>query len=325
MVEPGSAVRCDGERITVVKEGKTLVSTPVRRIAQVAILTNAALTTPAIRLCARFHVPIYLADPYGGGDAVFQHAGDTRIDVLRAQFAAQADAGARLTIAKGFVAGKLHNQLVMLRRYARHRAGQDAARHGNAIRQIAAQAALANSLDVLRGCEGFAAKSYFAGLRALLGADWGFDARIARGSADPFNSALSFTYSLLCRAVLAELRATGFDARIGLFHEARPGHPALASDLMEEFRPLLADSVVLNAFLNGDLAPGDFHQTQAGLRLLPASVKKVVHAFETKLAARVTVAGADGETCYRDAIHTQSTLLAEALAGRAVYRPFKAR
>ena len=115
-----------------------------------------------------------------------------------------------------------------------------------------------------------------------------FDRRNRRPPTDPVNALLSFAYSMLTRTFTVTLSAIGFDVYRGFYHRPRYGRPALALDLMEPFRPIVADSTVLQAINNGEVKPDDFLHGGAGTALKSAGRKRFIAAFERRLAQETT-------------------------------------
>jgi len=189
-------------------------------------------------------------------------------------------------IATAFVAGKIHNARQVLLRTARDTSGH---------RQTALRASaelLATRLELLTttgstndilGVEGIAARDYFAAMPYLLGPskDWKASGRNKRPPTDPLNCLLSFLYGMLRVAVQGALEQVGLDPYIGFLHAVRPGKPALALDLMEEFRPLLADRLALTMLNRRELTPTDFeHLPNNAYRLTDTGRKTVLAAWQ---------------------------------------------
>lgn len=233
----------------------------------------------------------------------------------QAQFAAAACPTRTLEIARAIVIAKLKNQYIMIKRSLRSRPTTGLQPHLDALRHMRAQCQHVNSLEALRGCEGFAARhSYFAALRCILPAKWQFEQR-TRPPQDAINALLSLGYTLLFQNVRSLLQARGLHTHLGFLHASRPGHPALASDMMEEFRAPVVDALVLDLCLSGRLTQQDFTKNNAGCRLQPEALKKFIHALEGKLQSPAQ--SGDGKPLhYRQAIEQQTYRLAAHLHQR---------
>ena len=174
-----------------------------------------------------------------------------------------------------------------------------------------------------------ASKLYFEGLRMLLSADWKFDKRVRRPPTDPINSMLSYGYTLLFYNLYALIRARGLNVHVGFLHPLRSGHPALVSDMIEEFRSLVVDALVLSLVLNNRLSPADFvmPETVGGPCLLSDSArKKYILAFEAKMNATVTHPASGMHLDYRRCMDQQVQMMASVVRGkRARYTPMVLR
>jgi CRISPR-associated protein Cas1 len=191
-----------------------------------------------------------------------------------------------------------------------------------ALKNDIAQAARAESTAVLLGVEGNAARRYFENLTGMIssacrkGAE-GFDfkSRNRRPPKDPVNAMLSFAYAMLTREWTVTLSAVGLDPYRGFYHQLRHGRPGLALDMMEPFRPLVADSVVITVINNGEIKTDDFILSAAGCNLKPAGRKRFIAAFERRLAQEVTHPIFKYRISYRRLFEVQARMLIRYLAG----------
>ncbi|MEZ6032664.1 MAG: CRISPR-associated endonuclease Cas1 [Planctomycetaceae bacterium] len=186
----------------------------------------------------------------------------------------------------------------------------------------------ATSAETLLGLEGMAAKTYFAGLFAILNGRHDFDVndRNRRPPKDPVNAVLSFVYSLLVKELTVVLQGVGFDPMLGFFHRPRYGRPSLALDVAEEYRPLIGDSVTLMAFNNGEVDHSSFLERAGAVTLTEAGRKSVIAAFERRLEQEVTHPTFGYRVSYRRILEVQARLLARAVTGELPeYVPFCTR
>ena len=181
----------------------------------------------------------------------------------------------------------------------------------------------AHDLAQLLGVEGNAAARYFRHFNQMLslpgeGAkDWPFDfeRRTRRPPTDAVNAMLSYAYALLSRSVAVTLTAVGFDSYRGFFHQPRYGRPALALDVMEPFRPLLADSAVLTAINNGEVAPEDFVSAGGAVNLSERGRRAFIATFERRMSQEITHPVFGYSAQYRQIVEIQCRLLARHLLG----------
>jgi CRISPR-associated protein Cas1 len=241
---------------------------------------------------------------------------------------ATAAARAQLEEPRRMIAGKIRNCRVLLRRNG----GEAVARRVGQLAALAEQAEQAEDAASLLGIEGTAARLYFEAFPSLLS---GADAlpgpaftglRNRRPPADAVNCLLSFCYGLLAKELLAACLAVGFDPYIGLYHRPRFGRPALALDLAEEFRPLLADSTVLTLVNNREVSASDFLIRAGAVTLTAEGRKTVIRAWERRMTTHVRHPMFGYQVSYRRAAELQARILAARLTGELpAYQPLVTR
>jgi CRISPR-associated protein Cas1 len=341
--EQGATVRRSGERLVVSKDGRVLDEFPLQSVDQVVLMGNVQLTTPAaVRLLER-EVDVVFLSSYGKFRGRLAGPGTKHARLRQAQLRLFGDDGVRLRVARAIVDGKIHNQRVVLLRQARRPSARPRGEERLVINErlftralegmmAMRQAALAAAdLEGLRGYEGKAAAYYFEAIRSLLDPAWKFDRRAYHPPPDPFNALLSFLYSLLLKDVMAAVNVVGFDPYLGCFHEIEDGRPSLPLDLMEEWRPLVADATALALVNRGSLSPGSFTWTGAIRRpveLGEAGSRLVLEAYGARLETKLyhPLAGPGGETSARQAIVLQARRLARFVMGELEgYEAVKAR
>lgn len=324
VLEQGAHVGRSGERIVVRRREKEDVSVRLLDVSQVSLYGNVQLSAQALRALAEREVPIF-HHSYGGWLIAVTSGMTSRNVELRARQhrLADDDSGA-LPIARAIVVGKLRNQRTLLRRNHR-RPVDDALRELARLARLAQQAA---SSDRLFGLEGMGARAYFGAFAGMLRDPMGFDVsgRDRRPPPDPVNATLSFLYSLLVKDAVRALMAVGLDPHRGLYHRLRYGRPSLALDLMEEFRPLIADSVALGLFNNRVLGRTDFLVRGRSYALREHSRREVIRAYEARMDTLIRHPMFGYQVSYRRVLEIQARLLARAIAGEIpAYRPFTTR
>jgi len=220
-----------------------------------------------------------------------------------------------LELARAVVAAKITNQRTLLLRNCANLPSSVAAD----MKVEAERAVAGTSLDSLRGHEGQAAALYFGNFAGMLKSDLAaeFDAngRQRRPPPDPINACLSFAYSLLTHECVAALRLARLEPSIGAYHVSRPGRPAFALDLMEPFRPLIADSLAITAFNRGELTEGHFLRTAAGCALTPAGRAAFFAAYARRMDDEVTHPAYGYRLSYRRMLMLHARLIAAWLLG----------
>jgi CRISPR-associated protein Cas1 len=310
-------------------ETKVLGRVRVRDTSHVAIFGRAQVSTMALREAMDRGIPVSFFT-FGGYFAGMATGQPHRNVVLReAQWRAALDEERALAVAKEMVRSKLRNQRTMLRRNA-------SGLEGRALREmsdLAARAREARDAGELLGIEGAAAAVYFRGFPRMLkprdedaALAFDFATRNRRPPRDPVNALLSLVYALLARECAAVAGAVGFDAAMGFYHRPRYGRPALGLDLMEELRPLVADSVVLSVVNQGEVGPGDFVTRADGCNLTDAGRRAVLRAYERRMGQVVTHPVFGYRVTWRRVLEVQARLLAKCVLGEVPrYVPMETR
>ncbi len=324
VLEQGAAVGKRGERLTIRRPDGSEETVRLLDASHLCLVGNAQVSAQAIRGLAEREIPIFHLT-YGGWLAAVTTGLPHRNVELRArQYRVADDAAASLAFARAFVAGKVRNQRTLLRRNAR----EDVSPALRELARLARRAQEVPGAEELLGVEGAAARAYFAHFGGLLRnpLDFDFLARVRRPPVDPVNALLSFLYSLLVKECVGALLAVGLDPYRGLYHQLRYGRPSLALDLAEEFRPLVADSVVLTLVNNGMVAAGDFVRRGTACSLKDDARRRVIAAFEERLDTLIRHPLFGYAVSYRRILLVQARLLARAIAGELpAYRAFTTR
>lgn len=318
--EQGAKVSLAGEELVIKgKEGIKRARLP--NVSQVSVFGNVQLTTQVVRACLERGISItYLST--GGwfyGRATGNHS--KNIELRVAQHFRMHDPETCLRLARGVIASKIRNCRTLLRR--NHASTPDVTLFE--LEQLAKKAEQVLSLSSLLGLEGVAARSYFGAFSGMLkgSASTHFDlhGRNRRPPTDPINALLSLTYSLLTTEATTALASSGLDPLLGFYHQPRFGRPALALDIMEEFRPIIADSTVIAAVNNGVVSASDFVVHPTGVSLRPHARRRVLLAYERRLDQLVTHPVFGYRISYRRVLEVQSRLLGRFLLGEIDHYP----
>lgn len=333
--EQGAVVRRRGERLLVTQGEATLLDIPLLHVEQVVVFGNVQLTTPAVARLLQAEIDVVYLSQYGKFRGRLIHTGSKFARLRVAQLRKMSDEAVNLTIAKQVVVGKLSNQRALLHHYLGVVAKQDATakdrrdrilRSSAGIGRLIQKATTATQADSLRGFEGSAGAHYWAAFRVLLTNDFGFQGRKYFPPPDPVNALLSFGYSLLLKDVSAAVQLVGLDPFLGFFHTIDYGRPSLSLDLMEEFRPVLVDKMVLKLVNEAQITANHFEQTandKQPLRLTEPAIQQVIAAYETALNQSVPHLDAGGQTAQRRVIELQVRRLARVIQDQALqYEPF---
>lgn len=326
----GARVGKRGDELLVELRDGTRETTRIGNTSQVALFGAVQISTQALHaLCDRGITVSYLSSG-GWLYGITRGMDHKHIDLRRRQFAAAGDPARCLALARRFTAVKIRNTRTLVRRNA------DAATLDpllERMKALAESAESADSLETLLGLEGTAARSYFEAFGQLLRPPddaerlaFDFDGRNRRPPRDPINALLSFGYAMLVKDVVIVAMSVGFDPFLGFYHQPRYGRPALALDLMEEFRPLLVDSVVLSLINTGAIKRGDFLRRAGAVALTPAGRTAFLRAYERRMDELVLHPVFRYRISYRRVLEVQVRLLARHLAGELPeYPPFATR
>lgn len=317
----GAAVRLEGERFVVHCRDGGRTEARVANTSQVSVYGNVQVTTPVLRTLLDRNIPT-LFFSYGGWYQGRLVAGDSKnVDLRLAQYQGVESELLCLRLAKGFVASKVLNCRTMLRR---NHANPSAVVLSE-LKQLAHKARNTSNLGSLLGIEGTAARAYFSEFTGMLkreGAEqFDFDGRNRRPPRDPVNALLSFAYSMLAKELLIAVTAVGLDPMLGFYHRPHFGRAGLALDLMEEFRPIIADSVVINSINTGVVQPDDFIHAAGSVNLATAARKRFILAFERRMDQLVTHPVFDYRISYRRVLEVQARLLTRYLLGEINFYP----
>lgn len=313
--EPGAKVSKSGERLIVKVDGEIATRTRLIDVSQLCVFGNVQVTTQTLHELFRRDIPTFWFS-YGGW---LRGTGNTlstgHVALRRRQVTvAQEDA---LAIASSMIAGKIRNTRTLLMRNARPRPVAAIQR----LKQAAVTAQGSSSVEELLGVEGAAARTYWSAFASMLKpdhdeiTDFDMQGRNRRPPLDPVNCLLGYAYSLLTKDCVATLTSVGLDPCVGVLHAERYGRPALALDLAEEFRPLIAESVVIGAVNNGEVRASDFVSRAQGVSLTRNGRRTMTAAYERRLAAELTHPVFGYRVSYRRAIEVQARMIAATLLG----------
>lgn len=290
----GAYLRMRNYTVQVVVDGRVAMQAPLHHLQAVALFGRSSVSTSALSALTEAGIAVTFLDTRGRLIARVDAPASGNVHLRRQQFRLADDGGASLAISRSIVAGKLNNARNLLLHVRRDAAEGSLAREflGGAADRIRTRilgAASAETADELRGQEGLGARDYFSAFTHLVrAAAFKMEARNRRPPRDPLSTMLSFAYALLTNDCVAALTAAGLDPSVGFFHRDRPGRPGLALDLMEEFRPLIADRAVLALVNWRQVTPDDFETREGGGVLLTALGRKAViegyHARRTEEA-----------------------------------------
>jgi len=320
-------------RIDVDREKRLQV--PLHHLAGLVTFGNVMVSPALMHRLADEGKSLVLLDEHGRFKARLEGPVSGNILLRQAQHKAAGDPAATLEHARACVAGKLKNSRVTLQRGAREAADtEETAQLTRTADNLAASlraAAVVSTLDELRGVEGEAARGYFAALNLIVKAQmrehFHLDGRTRRPPLDRFNALISFLYAMLMNDCRSALEAVGLDPQLGFLHAVRPGRAALALDLQEEFRAILADRLALTLINRSQVVAGDFELREGGAVMLSEKGRRaVVTAWQERKQEEITHPLLESKLPIGLLPLVQARLMARAIRGEMEgYLPFIAK
>ncbi len=338
----GYRVGCKDEVLVVKDQDRLIEQVRMRDLSHVALFGNVQISTQAIQALCELEVPVTYFSMGGWFYGLTRGHGLKNVFLRIEQFRRVGESGACLELARQFVHGKIRNQRTLLMRNHREPPEPVILR----LKQAAEDALGAGGVGELLGIEGAAASQYFQHFSGMMkmaedelpglelpenaapppAFTFNFTHRNRRPPTDPVNAMLSLAYSLLAKDCTLAALAVGFDPYIGFYHQPRFGRPALGLDLMEEFRPLIAESTVLSCLNNRVITEKDFVRAGQAVNLSAAGRKRFFQTYEQRMNSLLTHPVFDYKVSYRRALELQARLLAKSLTGEiAAYEPLLTR
>jgi len=310
--------------LQVRERSKLVQEVRVHEISQVNVFGSVTVTGPALQALCWAEKPVAHFTFGGWFAGMTTGLGLKNVFLRIAQVRASDDAAFCLQVARAIVATKIRNQRTLLQRNHLEPSRLVLVR----LKQLADEAQDASSLASLLGIEGTAARLYFEQFAGMLKPEPGdelppfdFNGRNRRPPRDPVNALLSFAYSLLVKDLTIVCHTVGFDPFVGFYHQPRFGRPALALDLMEGFRPLIADSSVLSAVNTRMVTPKDFLRAGRSVTMTASGRKAVLRAYEQRMDNLVTHPLFGYRVSYRRVLEIQARLLARTVTGEVTRYP----
>ncbi len=310
----GAVVGKSGGQLEVKQKGQVLQKVRLMEISHLTLFGNVQVTAQAVQeLCDR-EIPICYFSYGGWFRGITNGMGHKNVELRCLQYLGAMTPETALSISRRMVFGKIKNSRTLLRR--NHREPPPSIL--TELNRLAERALTAPSLETLLGIEGAAARTYFSEFRGMIkneSLDFDFRGRNRRPPRDPVNAVLSFLYAMLIKQATITALTVGFDPYLGFYHQPKYGRPALALDLVEEFRPLIADSVCLTLINNGELGPEHFITRGDATALTQNGRRRVIEAYERRMDTLVTHPLFGYAVSYRRVLEMQARLLSRHLLG----------
>lgn len=312
------------ERLCVKANKQVLLDVPLIKVEGVVIIGRATISPAAIAELLERKIPLTFLTATGKYLGRLEPELTKNLFIRKAQWAAAGESSQALHLIRGFVRGKLKNYRNSLLRRARECPQLDLGASLKRLEQAIAPIPTTATLNSLRGLEGAGSAAYLGCFDQLIhGSSFEFKTRRRRPPTDPVNALLSLGYALLRHDVQSAVNIVGFDPYLGYLHVERYGRPSLALDLMEEFRPLVVDAVVLKSLNQKHLAPEDFttEPLSGAVSLTKTGLKTFLRLYEQKKQSKFKHPVFKRQCTYREAFAWQARLIAKYLMGETDQYP----
>ena len=323
ITEPGARIEKEYRRLIVTKDDDVLLAVPLGRVSEVVLVGYVGATTAALLMLLDEGIPLSFVTRAGALRGRLSPPSAKNLPLRHAQYDCARDPAFCLAIGRAIVNGKLRNSRALayrLRRAHPHVAAELLER----IEQAIVKVQDAGDLDTLRGIEGSAAKAYFQVLRGALRPEMTFEKRTRRPPRDPANILLSLGYTLLTQNMMTACEIVGLDPYDGFFHADKYGRPALALDLVEEFRGPVVDSVV-QLVINKTILGLDEYE-EGGTYLSRRGLRKFLTQYARRLNTEILHPVYMRRLTYQKVFEVQARLLAKVIQGELdTYPPFRVR
>ena len=285
VTEAGARLTKRGGRFVIARENETICEVPAELVEGVIIIDTVQVSSSVVVDCLRRNVPLTWLSTTG---KFFGRLDSTQNqDVMRQakQFALREDDAFRVALARRIVFGKVYNQMTVLRRYNRTANSESIEKALKQIRAVADKLNTAQTIEEIMGYEGVIARRYFSELGKIVPEPFAFEGRTRRPPLDPFNAMLSFGYTLVLYDFYTALTNIGLHPYVGFLHALKNGHPALASDLMESWRPAIVDSMCLSLVSHHEIKAENFDKSnpEGAVYLDRVGRRIFIRAYEKKM------------------------------------------
>lgn len=287
LTEHGACIRKNGGKIEITKDDQIIAQYPMEKLETITLFTSSQITSQCLEELSERNINVsWLSN---SGKFVGCLMNPKKVDILKQkeQFKILEEPVFCLELSKRIILAKITNQRIFLGRQNKEPNLEEVKTIIEEIKSFGRKIENIDSLEELGGIEGYSARKYFEGLKYFIPQQFNFSKRTKNPPLDPASSLFSFAYTLLFNDVFLAVHNVGFNPYVGAMHKIRQGHPALVSDLMEEWRPVIADAIVVDLLKNGQISPADFEEADnGGVYLNKAGAKKLITGYEKKMHSK---------------------------------------
>ena len=317
ITQQDATLRKTDERLRVTVKKDVLLDVPMLKVSQIVLYGRVTVTAATVAALMERKIEICYLTQHGKYIGRLQPEFSKNSLLRKEQYRAAFDPQRSLELARKFVLGKLLNMRTWLMRMNRKLEKPEIGEAVKRIKRACDGAKEAKDVDRARGHEGEGSAAYFSVFHYLLRKPgFAFPKRVRRPPTDPVNSLLSFGYTLLANELFSAVNVVGFDPYVGYLHAERYGRASLPLDLIEEFRPLIVDSVVISSINNDILKPEDFREEMGGIfKLTDSGRKKFLMQYEERKNTEFKHPILNQKTSYQHCFEQQARFLAKTLMG----------
>ena len=323
ITENGTYLHKRGGKLLIDKEETTITEVPLELVENITVTNTTQISSSLITECLTKNIPISWMSTSGKMYGSLLAPSFDDIFKQKQQFDLIEEKDFYFKLAQKIVSAKIHNQLVLLRRYNRNIKSEKVHELINYLANKQKNIKYTSDNNELLGYEGLASRTYFSALGMLINKPFQFTKRTKQPPRDPFNAMLSMGYSILFNEILSNIIAIGLHPYIGFFHQLAKGHPALVSDLIEEWRAVIVDALVISLIKRGSITENMFTLNKKGCYFSPEGKKIFLNAYNKKINTENKYIS--GEHSYRDSLRIQCQNYAQAISNKNIniYTPIK--
>ncbi len=329
ITDNGSNLGVEGGRFIIRQKDELVRTIPKESVEAIFIFGNTSVSVPCMKELLYKRIPTCFFSSNGSYYGRLISTQGDNVPLMKKQFSLFEEEAFVMEMSKKISISKINNQYILLKRYL-GMGREDHERDLHIMKGVQDKIQRSQSVAEIMGYEGMAARMYFNILGEIMRPEFAFKGRNRRPPKDPFNSLISLGYTLIMYEIMAKLEVTGLNPYCGILHSDRAGSPALASDMIEEWRAVLADSTALSLLQGGELKYDDFETDEdgKGVFLTKSGMRTFLNKFEKKLNTSMKYLDYDNKDySFRQAISVQCKQMVECVKQRnaELYHPIRIR
>lgn len=326
ITEEGARIQKKGDKFVIGRNLETIMEIPAQTLEGLVLIESVQVSSQAMVALLKKGIPVTWISSIGQFFGRLESTQHINVMKHKQQILLQ-DTDFSLALSKKIIAAKIHNQLIVLRRYNRERQSDKITSIIKNIAGIRKNLNLVLTKEKIMEIEGIIARLYFEALGIIVPEEFSFSKRSKQPPRDAFNSMLSFGYTLVMYELYTSIINNGLHPYFGFLHALKNHHPSLASDLLEEWRAVIVDSFVLSLVQHNEINPQYFQKSEIneGIYLTREGRNIFLRAYEKKM--RTVNKYTENKKSYRYTLNNQVQLYAQALMQKDenIYKPLYIR